>query len=332
MTAVPSSEPTVPNKRRKVAAWSTWAIVALSVILVVLVALSLWRYFADHVEPQLYDVGGIPITEEITMPAGTDPAIVTLTMQSINEEDMELTIDVSSIRSCPDPTCEPFSVLLYGLPGDRQSWTAGKRVAIAVPAGVGPFDGDALLPVGGRPELFPFDEYEIRLGMSIATVDDRGIERPLTIDQIEERGIRFVFADLVDTMETRSVTRFDPAKSPTEIKALGLGYAMRFSMDRPNYVAVQTVMMLCVVVATMILTVLRKSFDQLIVGTTGVVIGVYGMRSFLIQTKYSGLTIVSMTLAIVTGIGVVLIVTRIALHLSRRSPQQQAELIDDEAD
>ncbi|MFM8592808.1 MAG: hypothetical protein ACKOCK_00240, partial [Chloroflexota bacterium] len=139
-------------------------------------------------------------------------------------------------------------------------------------------------------------------------------------------------ADLDHTMETRSVPRFDPANSPAEIKSLELGYAIRFSMDRPNYVAVQTVMMLCVVVATMILTVLRKSFDQLIVGTTGIVIGVYGMRSFLIQTQYSGMTIVSITLAIVTGIGIVLIVTRIALHLSRRSPQQQAELIDGETE
>jgi len=301
-------------------------LVAVVTLLIAAVGLSLYRYFTSEVEAQRYTPSAERITDDISMPTGTDPAIVTVTIRELDEEEQVARIDVVTLRACPSDTCDPFSIMLYGMPNTRDSWTNGRSVSVEVPAGRGPFDTTIDLPVDGHPEFFPFDEYQLHLGVSVSEQDARGVDSPMTREEIEARGIRIIIAELIPTHETRAVEAVASEDQRPEIQALEFDYFVRMTFDRPDYVEVQTMVMLIAAILTVLITIMRKSFDQLVVGTTGVILGIWGMRTYLIQTDYQGLTIIGMLVAVFGGIGLVLVITRIALYLSRK--QQRADQPD----
>lgn len=318
------TEPTrAPGQRKRAIAWSTWALVAVVTLLIAAVGLSLYRYFTSEVEAQRFTPSAERITDDISMPTGTDPAIVTVTIREIDEEEQVARIDVVTLRACPPDTCDPFSLMLYGMPNTRDSWTNGRSVIVEVPAGRGPFDATIDLPIDGHPEFFPFDDYQLHLGVSVSEEDARGVPLPMTREEIEARGVRVILAELIPTHETRAVEVVPMEDQRPELQALEFDYALRMTFDRPDYVEVQTMVMLFAAVLTVLITIMRKSFDQLLVGTTGIILGIWGMRSYLIQTDYQGLTLIGMLVAIFGGIGLVLVITRIALYLSRK--QQRAD-------
>ena len=278
--------------RFRIAFFLVAAIIIGLVVAVPFAVNSLVDDIVNSVEGQVYRILGGPASG-----AETEPNQVHISVVELDESRLRVSLRISAHRVCPNGCATGSRVVLFS-EGANEAETAGMPPSSTVdlPAGQTIVTQSIDLPLHGHPTLYPFDAYELRLGIGLADLAADRSERPLTRQQgqgqlavtLHERLPR----ERMDEPIPLSPVGHD-AEAPFELQSLSL---LRFV--RPLHEQVLAVLLVILIAAAAAYAVFMRPLHDLVINCGGLVLGVWGIRSLLTPGTASR-TLVDISLSVV---------------------------------
>jgi hypothetical protein len=294
-----SAEAVSPGQRRRylIAFWIT--------IAVVVVVLGLLPTALDSMIGELRGQASTPVYDLFTgAEVGSDQsfspttAFVNVAVTGLDETTRAATLSVSGDRVCP-ATCPAITATLYSLGSDAQRHGLPPSATITLPNASGPYTFAVQLPVHGTPQRYPFDDYNLRLGLTIAaTLPDGTVQTIDSPDQVRQR-VSLTLEDQVARLNMSPPVPIDPAavRSPTDPTAFLLVDDLQW--QRPRYLRILTVVLVLLISASGLFALGLRSLNELVLGIGGIILGIWGVRSVVVQTPLPDVTLIDLLLAFV---------------------------------
>lgn len=259
---------------------------------------------------------GIPVADPFAEPSGTEPATITILLESLDESARQVRLVLLGRRYCDAP-CEPLSVVLYILPLNDDPLAMPSTAAIPLPTNDQPFDIEETLPVAGRPQSYPADAYRLHLGVAVLAPDAAGVMLPLSEAELETRGIRIMLEEIMSRFVIKDVVPKESLSVREDLSDLGISLQTMVTFHRPIYLRLESALLILLIGITCLVTVIRQDIDDLLFGVGGLILGMWGIRAVLVQTKYSGVTMIDLTLVLFAILILLGTLVRITLHVRK---------------
>ena len=91
------------------------------------------------------------------------------------------------------------------------------------------------------------------------------------------------------------------------------------SWQRPLYLRLLTILLVSLIAASAVFALSLKDLEDLLLGIGGIILGVWGVRSIVVQTALPDLTWVDIALALIILLLLLALAIRAARHFYRRS-------------
>jgi hypothetical protein len=260
-------------------------------------------------------------TYELTPNVQEDPTVtkVNLDITAIDEWQRQVTIRVSGHHRCPAPCDhqERFLFVSYPTPSDDGQGLP-PYAAVTFDANDDATTQQITLPVTGEQIRYPFDVYNLRLGVIMQRVNkDKTVEG---VSQENAQGHLLVSAHAHLPRQTM------PPPSPIEVTKLFVDgptyqydYAWQLSFQRPLYVQILTMLLLILASAAAAYAVFLRPLNELVISVGALVLGVWGIRAILIGPDVNGITLVDLWLTTVVLFLLTAITVRALHYLEERS-------------
>jgi len=249
----------------------------------------------------------------------TDGAFVNITVTDIDESRGVATLTVSGNRAC-GTTCRPITAGLFAIGQDAARRLGFPPSATFVfPTNAGPYTETIELPVVGRPQRYPFDTYDLILGLSAEVLLADGAWAPLTTAQVEGANIIVTLEDTVSRLSMDAPEPIDPASVTSQGTTDRFFAVARMSWQRPLYLRVISLLLVLLIAASAVFALSLKNLEELLLGIGGIILGVWGVRSMVVQTELPDLTWVDIALALIILLLLLAMAIRAARHFYRRS-------------
>ena len=229
------------------------------------------------------------------------------------------TLTVSGNRAC-GAQCVPITAGLFAIGQD-----AARRLGLppsatfALPDDPGPYTETVSLPVSGWPQRYPFDTYTLTLGLTAETTAPDGNRVPLVGQQLREQNVFITLEDSVSQLSMSAPVPVDPA-SVSSPGASGTFFAVdRVSWQRPLHLRLLSILLVLLIGASAVFALSLKDLEDLLLGIGGIILGVWGVRSIVVQTPLPDLTFVDIALALIILLLLLALAIRAARHFYRRS-------------
>jgi hypothetical protein len=296
----------------------TAGLVLLVIVLLPITAISLADEARTQSRSNVYDFfTGQEFDFSASVP--TDAAFVNIAVTDIDESRGVATLTISGNRAC-GAQCVPITAGLFAIGQD-----AARRLGLppsatfALPDDPGPYTETVSLPVSGWPQRYPFDTYALTLGLTAETTSPDGNRVPLDAQQAGERN---VFVTLEDSVSRLSMSAPMPV-APAAVSSPGASEAFfavdRVSWQRPLYLRLLTILLVSLIAASAVFALSLKDLEDLLLGIGGIILGVWGVRSIVVQTELPDLTLVDIALALIILLLLLALAIRAARHFYRRS-------------
>jgi hypothetical protein len=227
-----------------------------------------------------------------------DRGSVAVDLIGLNEWDGSITVRVTAYQECEGP-CEWRDryrfVSLWGddfQPSDRPTMEL-----VTVPESPPAVTRSFQLPLSGDPLRYPFDRYELALGVIMDRLYPDGRVETVTLAEAKNYLTIWVSAR-IPRIRVEPLT--EPAEDGPAVQAgtddqrYLFADVIRFS--RPFYLQVLTVFLVMLVAAAAAYAVFLRPLDQLIINAGALILGVWGIRVILIGTSLPGLTALDLAL------------------------------------
>ena len=292
----------------------------LALLTIVLLPLAIFSIVLEFVFPpavQRHVLAGTPPPAAPTGSSGPlDVAYLDIAVASIDEAAGLISLRVSANRACPT-TCAASRLLLYSLGDDLASQLGLPPVArLELPADGSDITETVQLPVSGLPSRYPWDTYVLKLGAVVETkLADGTYVNVLPGDQV-----RASFATLqsqLQRLELAPPVAVDPTTVRISTDPAALIFVTRLTFFRPLYLTLLTPLLVILAGAAAVYSVQIQPIQQLFVGSGGLVLGVWGVRSVLVPGSISYTTAVDLLLSMVILILLGGITVRATLFIMR---------------
>ena len=267
----------------------------------------------------LYDLAtNEPVPPAVGALDGPHKSYFNLAVVSIDETTGTATLALSGNRECP-AACPAATVTLYAL-DDNAAQRRGLPPSASLvlqPADL-VFSQSLPLPVRGRPSLYPFDTYDLWLGFAVEVTPAGG--GPIAVDRQAMAGQAvFTLQNQASDLVMAPPHRIDPSRvlAATDRGMLPLVEALSF--ERPLYLKVLSVLLVLLISVSGGIALLTRAVDDLLLGVGGLILGVWGIRSVLINQPLPGVSAVDLALSLVILFLLLGLAIRLALHFHRRS-------------
>lgn len=308
-----------PINKRALAAFVITTLVVIAVLAMLPAALaSMVKEMRGQETDQIYDLfTGAAIDPDA--PLGPDTAFVNITAMRLDESSRMATLTVSGHRICP-AICPEITGAFYSLGNDA----ARRRglppsATVTVPGKSGSYTYSIELPIRGTPQRYPFDDYTLLLGLIVSNTLPNGKE--IVIDSPEQvrRNISMTLEDQVARLNMLPPAPVDPAsvRSPSDPAAFML--VDRLTWQRPIYLRVVTILLVVLISASGIFALGLRSLHELVLGIGGIILGIWGVRSVVVQSPLPDVTLIDLILAFVMLVLLLALATRAARYFFKQS-------------
>ncbi len=228
----------------------------------------------------------------------TDRSYFNLGVTNIDPTTGLVTLALSGNRTCT-AACPKVVVTFLALDdnaAERRGLPPFATLTLAADERV--FSESLQLPVRGQPSLYPFDTYELWLGLQIDATQADGQKLGVSLDELRQRTVitlqnqtsQFSMADPVAIDPSRVAAASDPGQLPLVV-------ALEFT--RPDYLKVLAVLLVLLISASGIIALLTRDINDLLLGIGGLILGVWGIRSVLVNQPLPGVSAVDLALSYV---------------------------------
>ena len=262
--------------RYRLAFYVVASIVVAIVVLVPFAATSLFDDLFHSVASQVFTLVGERPSAPVPGQSQVHVGIVDL-----DEARLRATLHVTGHRACPTPCQTGMRIVLFSV-GVDEAATAGMppSVHVDLTPEQGIVSQSVELPMHGHPTLYPYDVYDLRLGVGLGELASDQPVRPLT--RAEGQGLLWLTVQEVLPREIMSAPIVlslgdgEVAGDPFPLQSITL---LRFT--RPLHERVLAVLLVVLIAAAAAYAVFMRPLHDLVINSGGLVLGVWGIRSLL---------------------------------------------------
>ncbi len=303
------SAPTVGSRRRYLAAFGvTVAVVIIVLALLPTALVSMYHELRGQVVDHVYDLfSGTEVDVDRTF--APDTAFVNLTVTNLDEASRTATLTVSGPRVC-EAVCPPTTGTFFSLGNDAAQRRGLPPSAIVnVPGESGTYTFTVELPVRGTPQLYPFDSYILLLGLVISVTHPDSREEVITSPERVRERVSLTLEDQVVRLNMFPPVPVDPVSVRSPSDPVDFLLVDRLEWQRPRYLRILTVLLVILISASGIFALGLRSLHELVLGIGGIILGIWGVRSVVVQSELPDVTLIDVIL------GFVILVLLLALSL-----------------
>jgi hypothetical protein len=199
---------------------------------------------------------------------------------SIDEAANTLTLRVTGYHHCATTCSTVERVQFYSVHADpKDSLGAPPSTSVDLPNDASEIDELVSLPITGDLIDYPFDHYQLLLGVTFSKVTKSGAAIPFD-RAATKAGLEYSVDNTIPRLSLAQPTSVQPEKYRTTGVSFDSITALNFS--RPLYLQILTVLLTMLIVLAAAYGVLFRPFTQIIPTVGGLVLGVWGVRSLLV--------------------------------------------------
>jgi len=256
-----------------------FAIAAILLGMAVALPAALQSVFDELVQPPEGDIYSLPIAPGV--PPAASSSRLHVSIVDLDEARLLVSLRVSGHHACAVECPYADRVVLFSL-GTNEALTAGMPPSAKVDLSTTDrvVTDTVVLPVRGNPSRYPFDTYEMWLGVGLARTLPDGTSQPLS--RAEAAGHLFMTLqeqlpreDMDQPVQADPDTDADP-DDPYQLQALEI---LRFK--RPLHSQVLAVLLVVLIGAAAAYAVFLRPLNDLVLNSGALIIGVWGVRNVL---------------------------------------------------
>lgn len=287
------------SRRRYLAAFGATVAVVIIVLGLLPSALSsMYRELRGQAVDQVYDLfTGEEVAVDRTF--GPDTTFVNVTVTNLDEPRRIATLTVSGHRVC-QAICPPTTGTFFSLGND----SARRRglppsAAVTVPGESGTYTFTIELPIHGAPQLYPFDTYRLLLGLIVSVTLPNGREEVVNSPDLARERVSLTLEDQVVRLNMAPPMPVDPASVRSPHDPVDFLLVDRLEWQRPVYLRIVTFLLVILISASAIFALGLRTLHELVLGIGGIILGIWGVRSVVVQTELPDVTLIDVMLAFV---------------------------------
>ena len=325
-----SEEPERPPPSARAARWQqprAWhrlaLVLTLGLIAVVLVSLP---FALESMRTQLfgtqtgtsYDLVSAQALTPADAARTLSQSFVTLSIADIDEGTQVASLSIAANRTCPS-TCPTLDLTLFAVAN-----TAAVRRGLppAVTVTLRPTDALFLqtvqLPIRGQPSLYPFETWQLWLGLTIMEVRPDGTRVPLTVAQLPSQAT-FTLQSLLPDFVMAPPIPIAPQQVAAVHDPLPFAAVQGLAFTRPAYLKDLSVILVVLITVSGLLALFTRGINELVLGVGGLILGIWGVRSILVPQPVPTITAIDLALSTVILLILLGLAVRAALHFHARS-------------
>jgi hypothetical protein len=151
----------------------------------------------------------------------------------------------------------------------------------------------------GTPQLYPFDTYTLLFGLVISVTLPNGREEVIADPGRVRERVSLTLEDQVVRLNMNPPLPVDPASVRSETDPVDFLLVDRLQWQRPLYLRIVTVLLVLLISASAIFALGLRSLHELVLGIGGIILGIWGVRSVVVQTELPDVTLIDLILAFV---------------------------------
>jgi len=271
------------------------------------------------------DVFGPPVGRVHPLSPGPEPAPaasharLNIAFVALDEPQALLTLRVTGYRLCEGPCAWTERLVFFAVPPEDYDGDGLPPSAVVIlPNSTGEVNESVQLPVQGQPTRYPFDTYDLRLGIAVERAPTDGTLKAAT--QAEVASTLFLSVQEQLVRQTMLPPR---AVAPSDVRAPNVRYTYLYVYDlrfqRPVYLQVLAVLLTLLVTAAAAYAVFMRPLSELVVNSGALVLGVWGVRQILVPVNNAFVTAVDLSLSVVILFLLGAITVRALLFVHERS-------------
>lgn len=247
---------------------------------------------------QIYDLfTGQEVSADRTV--GTDAAFVNVTVTNLDEARRVASLTVSGHRVCA-AICPEMTGTFYSLGNDA----ARRRglppsASVTVPGVSGSYTNVIELPIQGTPQRYPFDDYTLTLGLIVSTTLPNGTQQFIDSPELVQRSVSLTLEDMVARLNMKPPQPVDPASVRSPSDPTDFLLVDHLQWERPRYLRIVTIMLVILISASGIFALGLRTLHELVLGIGGIILGIWGVRSVVVQSPLPDVTMIDLILAFV---------------------------------
>ena len=287
------------SRRRYIAAFGiTVAVVVVVLALLPSALLSMARELRGQAIDSVYDLfTGTEVDVDQTF--GPDTAFVNVTVTNLDESTRTATLTISGHRVC-EAICPATTGTFFSLGNDSaQRRGLPPSAAVTFPGESGTYAFTIELPIRGTPQLYPFDTYTLRLGLVISVTLPNDREEVIASPERVRERVSLTLEDQVVRLNMNSPVPVDPASVHSETDPVDFLLVDQLQWQRPLYLRIVTVLLVILISASAIFALGLRTLHELVLGIGGIILGIWGVRSVVVQTELPDVTLIDLILAFV---------------------------------
>ncbi len=287
------------SKRRYVAAFGiTVAVVIVVLALLPSALLSMARELRGQAIDSVYDLfTGTEVDVDQTF--GPDTAFVNVTVTNLDESTRTATLTISGHRVC-EAICPATTGTFFSLSNDAaQRHGLPPSAAVTFPGESGTYTFTIELPIRGTPQLYPFDTYTLLLGLVISVTLPNGREEVIALPERVRERVSLTLEDQVVRLNMGPPVPVDPASVHSETDPVDFLLVDQLQWQRPVYLRIVTILLVILISASAVFALGLRTLHELVLGIGGIILGIWGVRSVVVQTELPDVTLIDLILAFV---------------------------------
>jgi len=318
--ASPAPEaPAPPRHRHRLALLVTAVLVAVVVAFLPRTIMSLAGELLGEQTQTVYEVTPERAIAPVRPGRQADSALyASVVVAGIDEATRMATLRISGNRAC-SPTCPAAKLVFFALQDD-----AAQRRALPSSATITLAENTALLsdsvhlPVRGQPSLYPFDTYQLWLGVVAFLEQPDGSERALRPEELD-RNLQITLEADLPRLNMAAPTWIEPDRVRADTDPVSFLYVFGLTFQRPEYLKELTVLLVLLIALSACFAVFLRPLHDLFLGIGGVILGVWGIRGIIVQGTSGYVTAVDLALSGVILFLLLTLAVRAVRHFHRLS-------------
>lgn len=291
----------------------------LAIVALLPVAISSMQQVLGRGSDPLYDlITGNVVTHEVAAAAEDDATYVNLGMVDLDETTGQLTVAVSGNRNCPQ-ACPALDLTFTALDDDadqRRGLPPSATLKLTPDDRI--FSQAVQLPLRGQPSLYPFDQYQIWLGVGGVVTQADGTTVELEAQTLPGRATVTV-QNRVPDMLMEAPVAIAPDTVQADTDPFGHLAVQVLTFERPDYLKVLAVTLVVLIGISAALALFTRGLNDLALGFGGLILGVWGVRSVLMPQSIGAVTAIDLALSWLILLLLLGLALRAALHFLHQS-------------
>jgi hypothetical protein len=307
-----------PRHRHRLALALTLALIAVVMVSLPFALDSMRTQLFGEQTGDLYDL----VSGRVLTPADAartlSQSFFNIGIVQIDEGAQVASLSISANRTCPT-TCPTLDVTLFAVANNA---AVRRGLPPAVTVTLQPTDQLFLqtvqLPIRGQPSLYPFETWQLWLGLTITDVEPDGTRVPMTVDELPSRAT-FTLQNLLPDFLMTPPTPIAPQQVAAVHDPLPFAVVQGLAFARPDYLKHLTLMLVVLITVSGLLAIFTRGIHELVLGVGGLILGVWGVRSILVPQPVPTITAIDLALSTVILLILLGLAVRAALHFHQRS-------------